>query len=233
MNDPRQLELFTDGARAVAAARRPKPPRPTEADLQARLDAARQRLHEIVILRMKTWIREETRRGLREAEDWRRERVRFHFAVLERFREVHRQRAEERQHLDDRFHEPNHIGCHRAGSSSAPVSQQHPYNSAWSAYDSNHGSARLGKVKQTPPGVPATVGSALAPRVAITEPTRPASSGGAFSFRRHGTCLCSAVRGPLPLPLALIQALPPWGPGSIEHDDLAPLRQGFFSRAGP
>jgi hypothetical protein len=29
------------------------------------------------------------------------------------------------------------------GSSSAPVSQQHPYNSAWSAYDSNHGSARL------------------------------------------------------------------------------------------
>jgi hypothetical protein len=71
--DPRQLELFSDGAK------RPKPPRPTEADLQARLDAARQRLHEIVILRMKTWIREETRRGLREAEDWRRERVRFHF----------------------------------------------------------------------------------------------------------------------------------------------------------
>src|SRR5271170_203118 len=29
------------------------------------------------------------------------------------------------------------------GSSSAPVSQQHPYDSAWSAYDSNHGSARL------------------------------------------------------------------------------------------
>jgi hypothetical protein len=34
--DPRQLELFSDGARAVAAAKRPKPPRPTEADLQAR-----------------------------------------------------------------------------------------------------------------------------------------------------------------------------------------------------
>jgi hypothetical protein len=33
--DPRQLELFSDGARAVAAAKRPKPPRPTEADLQA------------------------------------------------------------------------------------------------------------------------------------------------------------------------------------------------------
>jgi hypothetical protein len=97
--DHRQLELFSDGARAVAAARRPKPPRPTEADLQARLDAARQRLHEIVILRMKTWIREETRRGLREAEDWRRERVRFHFEVLKRFREEQRQRAAERQHL--------------------------------------------------------------------------------------------------------------------------------------
>jgi hypothetical protein len=66
------------------------------ADLQARLDAARQRLHEIVILRMKTWIREETRRGLREAEDWRRERVRFHFEVLKRFREEQRRRRAER-----------------------------------------------------------------------------------------------------------------------------------------
>jgi hypothetical protein len=94
--DPRQLELFSNGARAVAAAKRPKPPRPTEADLQARLDAARQRLHEIVILRMKTWIREETRRGLREADDWRRERVRFHFQVLERFREEERRRRAER-----------------------------------------------------------------------------------------------------------------------------------------
>jgi hypothetical protein len=95
--DPRQLELFSDGARTVAAPKRP--PRPTEADLQARLDAARQRLHEIVILRMKTWVPEETRRGLREAEDWRRERVRFHFEVLKRFREEQRQRAEERHHL--------------------------------------------------------------------------------------------------------------------------------------
>jgi hypothetical protein len=76
-SDPRQLELFSDGARAVAAAKQPKPPRPTEADLQDRLDAARQRLHEIVILRMKTWIREETRRGLRDAEDWRRGEVRL------------------------------------------------------------------------------------------------------------------------------------------------------------
>jgi chemotaxis protein CheC len=35
-----------------------------------------------------------------------------------------------------------------AGSSSASVSQQHPYNSAWSAYDSNHGSAGLVAVRQ-------------------------------------------------------------------------------------
>jgi hypothetical protein len=90
-SDPRQLELFSDGARAVAAAKRPKPPRPTEADLQARLDAARRRL-----LRMKTWIREETRRGLREAEEWRRGEVRLHFQVLERFREEERRREAER-----------------------------------------------------------------------------------------------------------------------------------------
>ena len=88
---PRQLELFSDGARAIAAAKRPKPPRPTEADLQARLDAARRRL-----LRMKTWIREETRRGLREAEEWRRGEVRLHFQVLERFREEERRREAER-----------------------------------------------------------------------------------------------------------------------------------------
>jgi hypothetical protein len=96
-HDPRQLELFSDGARAVAAAKRPKPPRPTEADLQARLDAARQRLYEIVRLRMKTWIREETRRGLRDAEEWRRGEVRLHFQMLERFREEQRQRAAERR----------------------------------------------------------------------------------------------------------------------------------------
>jgi Tfp pilus assembly protein PilN len=67
--------------------------------LQASLDAARQRLHEIVILRMKTWIREETRRGLRDAEDWRRGEVRLHFQVLERFREEQRRRHEEQPHL--------------------------------------------------------------------------------------------------------------------------------------
>jgi hypothetical protein len=59
-HDSRQLELFADGARAVAALGSSKPALPTEADLQARLDAARMRLHEIVILRMKTWLPEET-----------------------------------------------------------------------------------------------------------------------------------------------------------------------------
>jgi hypothetical protein len=54
MKKPQQRELLSDGARAVAAAKRPKPPKPTEADLQARLDAARSRLHQIVILRMNT-----------------------------------------------------------------------------------------------------------------------------------------------------------------------------------
>jgi hypothetical protein len=63
---------------------------------QAKLDAARQRLHEIVILTMETWLLPETLRGLREAEDWRRERVRFHFEVLKRFREEERRRRAER-----------------------------------------------------------------------------------------------------------------------------------------
>jgi hypothetical protein len=46
---------------------------------------------------MKTWIREETRRGLRDAEEWRRGEVRLHFQMLERFREEQRQRAAERR----------------------------------------------------------------------------------------------------------------------------------------
>jgi hypothetical protein len=82
------------GARVVAGAT--DPPRPTEADLLAKLDAARVRLREIVILRMKTGIPEETRRGLREAEAWWRGEVRLHFQVLERFREEQRRRRAER-----------------------------------------------------------------------------------------------------------------------------------------
>src|SRR5262249_14716406 len=50
----RQLELFADGARAVAAAKRTKPPWPTEERLQARLDSARQRLRELVIFGLMT-----------------------------------------------------------------------------------------------------------------------------------------------------------------------------------
>jgi hypothetical protein len=60
-HDPRQPELFSDGARAVAA-RRPQPPQPNEAELQAKLDATRKRLHEIVILWMKTWLPTDTLR---------------------------------------------------------------------------------------------------------------------------------------------------------------------------
>jgi hypothetical protein len=84
--NPRQLELFSDGARAVAARQSLKTAPPTEADLQVRLDAARMRLHEIVILSMKTWLPEETLKGLREAEVFRREQVRVHFRLMEHAR---------------------------------------------------------------------------------------------------------------------------------------------------
>jgi hypothetical protein len=99
MNDHRQLELFTDGARAVAVlgiTRAEFRPRPTEADLKAKLDAARMRLHEIVILGMKTWLPPEMLKGLRQAEAWRRKEVRFHFRVLERFRREQRRQEAER-----------------------------------------------------------------------------------------------------------------------------------------
>jgi hypothetical protein len=76
----------------AATAKRQKPPRSTEAELQAKLGAARMRLHEIVLLRMKTWLPAETLGGLREAEAWRRGEVRLHFQVLERFREEQRRR---------------------------------------------------------------------------------------------------------------------------------------------
>ncbi len=86
MNNPRQLELFSDGARAIAARRRSKTDRPTEAELRAKLAAARQRLHEVVILRMKTWLPEETLEGLQWAEAFRREQVRMRFRLLEHVR---------------------------------------------------------------------------------------------------------------------------------------------------
>jgi hypothetical protein len=93
MNDPRQLELFSDGVRAVAAGPRRRPAQPTEAELQAKLNAARTRLHEIVILGMKTWLPPDTLKGLRQAEAWRRGEVRLQFRVLERFREEQRRRT--------------------------------------------------------------------------------------------------------------------------------------------
>jgi Tfp pilus assembly protein PilN len=94
--DPRQMELFADGARAVAVAKKAKLPGPTEADLQAKLAAARKRLHEIVILSMKTWLPSATLQGLRDAEQWRRREVRMHFQMLKRFRDEQRRRRAER-----------------------------------------------------------------------------------------------------------------------------------------
>jgi hypothetical protein len=43
-------------------------------------------LHEIVILHMMPWLSEETQKGLREAETFRREQVRMHFRILACFR---------------------------------------------------------------------------------------------------------------------------------------------------
>jgi hypothetical protein len=66
-HSPRQLELFADSARAVASGPRPKP-KPTEADLQAKLDAARTRLRELVVFGTKTWLPAATLHRLRDAE---------------------------------------------------------------------------------------------------------------------------------------------------------------------
>jgi hypothetical protein len=88
------MKNHADGVHAVASRPRPKPPRPTEADLQAKLDAARARLHEIVVLRMKTWLPSVTLQRLQDAEQWRRREVRMHFNMLERLREEqHRRRT--------------------------------------------------------------------------------------------------------------------------------------------
>jgi hypothetical protein len=95
MRDRRQLELFADGARAVAAVK-PPPPRLAETDVQARLDAARMRLRELVVFGMRTWLSSEALKRLRDAEEWRRGEVRLHFQVLARFREEQRRRREER-----------------------------------------------------------------------------------------------------------------------------------------
>jgi hypothetical protein len=72
---------------AVAAAARMLPPRPTGADLQAKLDAARMRLHEIVILRIKTWLPAETLKETARGRSVPTRGVSLHFQVMECFRE--------------------------------------------------------------------------------------------------------------------------------------------------
>jgi hypothetical protein len=88
---PQQLELFADGARALSIAEEPTPPPLTEERLQAKLDGARQRLREIVILGMKTWLPEETRKALPAIESYARGQVRVHYRILESFREERRE----------------------------------------------------------------------------------------------------------------------------------------------
>jgi hypothetical protein len=98
---PRQLELFSDCARPVAVRKRPQPPKLTEADLQAKLDAARARLRELVVFGMKTWLPPVTLQRLQDAEQWRRREVRMHFRMLERLREERRRRGAERRAVDE------------------------------------------------------------------------------------------------------------------------------------
>jgi hypothetical protein len=96
MKDQRQLELFSDGVPTVAARKRPRAPQPSEADLQAKLDAARVRLRELVVFGMKTWLPAVTLQRLRDAEQWRRREVRMHYRMLERLRDEQRRRRAER-----------------------------------------------------------------------------------------------------------------------------------------
>jgi hypothetical protein len=83
------------GARAVACRPRPKSPKATEADIQAKLDGARMRLREIVVFGMKTWLPSVTLQRLQDAEQWRRREVRMHFRMLERLREEQQRRQGE------------------------------------------------------------------------------------------------------------------------------------------
>jgi hypothetical protein len=75
--DPRQLELFADGARTIAAVQRRRSPTLTEADLQAKLEAARMRLRELVVFGMKARLPAATLHRLRDAEQWRPREVLF------------------------------------------------------------------------------------------------------------------------------------------------------------
>jgi hypothetical protein len=55
---------------------------------------ARQRLRQIIILGMKTWLPEDARKGLPATESWAREQVRLHHRILERYRTELRQSSE-------------------------------------------------------------------------------------------------------------------------------------------
>ena len=78
------------GICAVAGAPLAKPQQSTEAELQAKLDGARQRLRQIVVLGLKSWLLEETPKELAKIEGYARGQVRVHHRILERFRDGHR-----------------------------------------------------------------------------------------------------------------------------------------------
>ena len=83
---PGQLELFSDGARAIAAAKTVTRPLPDESRLQAKLDDARQRLRNLVIIGLRPGLSEEMRASVRKVESWTRAEVRVHFGMLEHVR---------------------------------------------------------------------------------------------------------------------------------------------------
>jgi hypothetical protein len=83
---PQQLELFTDGARAIAAAKTVTRPLPDESRFQAKLDDARQRLRNLVIIGLRPGLSEEMRASVRKVESWTRSELKVHFRMLEHVR---------------------------------------------------------------------------------------------------------------------------------------------------
>jgi hypothetical protein len=69
-----------------SVAKQPTSPPLTEEHLQAKLDAARQRLRQIVVLGLKSWLPEETRKELAKIEGYARGQVRVHHRILDRLR---------------------------------------------------------------------------------------------------------------------------------------------------
>jgi len=78
---PQQLELFADGPRAIAAAKTVTRPLPDESRLQGKLDDARQRLRNLVIMGLRPGLSEETRASVRKVESWTRAEVKVHFRM--------------------------------------------------------------------------------------------------------------------------------------------------------